>query len=275
MRTAFCVVAAFMLPRGGSSQPVNVPSTAAVLGVNVIVGGLASATWAIIKRHDAARAFGLGALGGAMHFGGKYVASRRGTLSPWGGLVISGIGTSIVANAGDGVSPLEELSIPVASLRLRLRPTEGRARVSLNAFESAEIIRYVARAGLRVSWQRSAQTGTLVTYTRDLDIVLNGTHVDGVTSGPAIALEPLAGPESEAIWKHEGTHVLQNWFGEDAVGHPAERLLRDHFPLLRRLPEWLDLGIAYPALGAATAQLVGRKRIDNLVEAEAYFMQRP
>ena len=275
VRTRFLVVAALLLPRGATSQAVKVSSTSAVLGVNVLVGGLTAATWAALKRHDVARAFGLGAFGGAMHFAGKYVASRRGTLSPWTGLVISGTGTSVVANAGDGVSPFDEISIPVASMRLRMRPTERRVSVSLNAYESAWILRYMTRAGMRVSWTRSGQTGTLVTYTGQ-DIILNGKQVGGVTTGPAIVVDQLRGEGSVDIWKHEGTHVLQNWFGEDAVGRPAERMLRQHVQFLRHIPEWLDLGVAYPALELGADLLFGRNRgLDNLVEAEAYFMQRP
>ncbi|HJQ21672.1 MAG TPA: hypothetical protein VJ867_15090 [Gemmatimonadaceae bacterium] len=275
--TLLAAPCAALLSRGAEAQVVNVPQTSAVIGVNVLIGGLTATTWALIRHRDPARAFAFGALGGATHFAGKYVASRRGTLSGWSGLLLSATGSSMVTNAGAGVAPLEDISIPIASLRVHLRPAAHGARVSVNAYETVMILHYATRQDLDIDWPRTLQTGTLVAHTDD-DIVLDGDQaIDGVTYGPAIVVERVGREVPANVWKHEGTHVLQNYFEQDAWGIPIEDAVRKHLPMpmLRRIPDWIDIGIATYFIRAANIVLLGRYHgLDNLVEGEAYFMER-
>ena len=261
-------------PTSVSAQDEAVPPNATVFGVNVLVGALTAATRAALEHRDVSRAFTTGAVGGAVHFTGKYVASRRGTLSGWAGLVVAATGSSIVANAGGGAPALSELYVPVGSLRLRIGLPQFRLRVGVNLFESTMIAHAAGRAGVSTDWGRSLETGTLVVRTVHREIVDGGETVEGVTAGPAIYLGPRAQIGKET-WKHETVHVHQNWFMAETWDRPLELAVRRRIPLARRIPPWIEIGLIAPGISALNEQWWGdRAGVRNLMEREAQSLER-
>ena len=241
---------------------------------NVLIGGSTAAAVALLHGRNPARAFFVGAIGGALHYGGKYVASRRGTLAGWGGLALASTGTSIVTNAGEGAPVLGEVFIPAGSLRLRVTLAQPRARLSVNAYESAVLLRNVTRDGMRVDWGRSAATGTLVFNTVNREIVDDGQTVEGITVAPAIVLGPRAQQNTET-WKHETVHLHQVWFLQEAVGRPLESALRGRVPGARFIPSWLDIGFVSPVLQTLAHQWWGKyDGVPGYMESEAELLER-
>jgi hypothetical protein len=250
------------------------PATAAeVVAGNVLIGGLTAATRAIIGRKDPWKAFSLGALGGAVHFAGKYLAVEPGAANGWVGLAVAATGTSMVSNAGRGVGPFTELSFPIASARLRVTPKERRKlRVVVNGYESALIVGAAFTEGLAVDWTRSTSSGAVVFQTQRAHIVKDGRDALGLTWGPVVLINPT-GVDPERTTRHEIVHVHQHWFVAETWARPIEEWLRTKIPGGRFVPSWLELGIESGAW-YLDERLFGRAGLSKVREAEAERLEK-
>jgi hypothetical protein len=246
------------------SQPRDVGVTAA-FGVNVLLGGVTAATRALIERHDPVRAFALGAFGGAMHFGAKLMGPRTSLA----GVAVGATGTAIIVNAGRGVSPLDELYVPIGPLRVRITPRAPRKlHVGLNAYNVAVLARNLARPGLVMDWGRTGSSGTFVLRTDDRRIWDDDREYAGVAVGSLIVLSEFSA--NRQVTHHELIHVHQYLFVDEAIGRPIEQYLRRRVPGARWLPRWIELGIVTPALGALDQGIFGRDGLAiRLGESEA------
>jgi hypothetical protein len=242
-----------------------------VVAGNVLIGGLTAATRALLSRKDPWKAFSVGALGGAVHVGGKYLAVRRGTANGWVGVAVASTGTSIVSNAGRGVSPYKELSLPLASARLRVTPGEARkVRLVVNGFESVLIGSAALTNGLTIDWKRTLSTGAVVFETRGLHLVTRGQEVSGLAWGPVVLLDPLS-YDADLVMRHEVVHVHQHRFAAEAWARPIEEFLRAKIPGGRAIPSWLEIGLESAIWIGDTSHRFGFAR---LTEAEAERLER-
>jgi hypothetical protein len=255
---------------------VRVPTTAEVLAVNALVGGVTSATRALLTHNNPLRAFALGVVGGSVHFFGKQIGVGRHPVSGLAGLAVGATGTSIVSNAGRGARLFEELSFPIASLRLRLMPYATRhIHVAVNAGESAIIVHSLTRGGLAMDWKQSALNGTVVMNTKHRRIILDGEEFGGFQAGPVAVISSLEDDPAQ-ILRHEITHVQQQRFMQEAWARPLESYLREHVPGVARLPNWFELGVTGLAIEALSTAMwpPNRGPVNRLVEAEAAMFQR-
>jgi hypothetical protein len=264
----YATAAAAQAPR--PSEPRAVGVTAA-FGCNVLLGGLTAATRALIHGHDPARAFAIGAVGGAVHFGAKLI----GPGTSLAGVAVGATGTAIVVNAGRGLSPLDELYVPVGPLRLRVTPRASRKfRVAVNATDAVVLVHTLSRSGLAIDWGRSASSGTPVFLTENRHIRFADRDAHGIAAGSIIVLSAFATQPARTM-KHELTHVHQNFFLDEAWGRPMEEYLRRRVSGARRLPRWLELGIVPPALGMLEQSVFGRDGpVRRLKESEAEMVAR-
>ena len=262
-------VATAQFPGRSDSRTVGVT---AAFGCNVLLGGLTAATRALIEGHDPARAFAIGAIGGAVHFGAKLIGPGTGPL----GLAVGATGTAIVVNAGRGVSPLDELYVPVGPLRLRVAPRASRKfRLAFNATEAVVLTRNLARPGLVIDWGRTASTGTFAFLTDGRRIMHGDREVGGAAIGPIILISGFSAYPARTT-RHELVHAHQYWFVDAAFGLPVEEYLRARIPGGTRLPRWLELGIVPPALEVLEQALFGRDGpVRRLGESEAGILERP
>jgi hypothetical protein len=267
--SCYATTAAAQFPQ--PSEPRAVGVTAA-FGCNVLLGGLTAATRALIDGHDPARAFAIGAIGGAVHFGAKLI----GPETSLAGVALGATGTAIVVNAGRGVGPLDELYVPVGPLRLRVRPREPRKlRVAVHAFDAVILARNLARPGLVMDWGRTGSSGTFVLRTDNRRIVSGDREFGGAALGSVILMSDFTtDPASTA--KHELVHVHQYWFLDESLGRPVEQYLRRRMPLVRKLPGWLELGVVVPGLGIVEHSIFGDDGpVKRLAESEAEMLSRP
>jgi hypothetical protein len=260
-----CSAAAASAQFPRQSEPRHVGLTAA-FGVNVLAGGLTAAARALIERHDPARAFAIGAIGGAVHFGAKLM----GPGTSLAGIAVGATGTAIVVNAGRGVSPLDELYVPVGPLRLRVTPRAPRKiRVAVNAYEAVVLAHNLARSGLVMDWGSTGSSGTFVLRTDNRHIWADDRELGGVAIGSLIVMSAFASDPPRTA-HHELVHVHQYSFVDEAVGRPIEEYLRRRVPGARWLPRWLELGIVTPALGTLEYAIFGRNGpVIRLGESEA------
>ena len=251
--------------------------TVAVFGSNVLLGGLTAAARALVEHHDPARAFAIGALGGAVHFSGKLVGPRSSFPGGIPGVVLSSTGTAIVSNAGRGAGLLDELNVPVGPLRVRFALRETRkVRLSINAFETGVLAGNLARRGMELDWEESASIGTFAFVTKGTLIrTSDGKVVQGVTTAPVVVISSLSSDPSR-LARHEFVHVQQQRFLDEAWGRPIEGYLRTRIPGGRRIPRWLELGIVSPALQLMEVAISGHDGpVRRLVESEAQMLERP
>lgn len=251
------------------------PATAAEVAFgNMIVGGLTASTRALFSRKDPVRAFAVGAFGGAVHFAGKYLALEHGSAYGPLGLVVAGTGTSIVGNAGRGVGPLEEISIPFASARLRLSPGAPRkVRASIDLAQTAVVVSAFTTREMRVDWGRTLSSGAPVFMLRRGSLRMDDSFIGGVAVGP-VALVDANVFNVPAIVRHELVHVHQHWFIAEAWGRPLETFVRARVPVLRRIPGWIELGVTQFGVNALSDELFGASGLEGIVEAEAYRLMR-
>lgn len=238
----------------------------AAFGCNVLLGGITAATRALIERHDPLRAFAIGALGGAVHFGGKLMGPKTSLA----GIAVGATGTAIVVNAGRGVSPLDELYLPVGPLRVRVTPrAERKVRVAFNAYNAVVLAGNMARDGLVMDWGRTGATGTFVMRTDNQRIFRNGRELGGVAVGSLIVLSDFAASNPD-LSHHEVIHVHQYLFLDEAIGRPIEEYLRRRVPLARWIPRWLELGVVPVAFAALDQAIFGADSpLYRLIESEA------
>jgi hypothetical protein len=105
--------------------------------------------------------------------------------------------------------------------------------------------------------------------TRHRDLVVSGDTVSGVTYGATPVVSTFARSRGRSA-RHELVHVEQNRFMQETWGRPLEGWLRQRTPGLRRIPTWVELGVAAPAVAAVeTAAYGSNGPLARAKEAEA------
>lgn len=213
-----------------------------VIAGNSVLGGLTAAAQAVLAGKPVGRALVTGAIGGAVHGAGKILSTRSG----FAAIAVGAAGTSIVANAGRGAAPFDELMLPLGPARLRYSAERG-IHASVNAFESAMLGRRLLQAGVRMDWNESLRTGAFVLRSRRPLYSLDARRAAGLSAGSVILISDLAW-NAERTLDHERIHAHQGWFLQEAWGRPLERALRQRAAALSWIPSWLDVGVFTPGL---------------------------
>lgn len=257
-----------------SHEPARGATTAEVIGGNILIGGVIAATRALFTDADPVRAFALGALGGGIHVAGKNLAVEPGVAKAWAGHIVASTGTSIVSNAGRGKRLLDEISIPLASARIRVTPFDDtKVRFALNVFESAMIVRHAVRDGLAINWSRSLSTGVVVFVAEGKRIFYGDREFGGFAVAPTVVVSSL-GQDLDRVVRHEVIHVHQQWLVQEAIGRPVESAIRGRLKLARRIPHWLEFGVFGPGFLLLGDWMTDGKGLYNLMQAEAELLER-
>ena len=229
------------------------------LGGNLVIGALTAGTRAALRRESVMRAMAGGALGGIVHAAGKALNTERSSALATGA-ILSSVGTSMVANAALSQPLWRELSIPVGSLRVRVRGRPAsvgrRMRVSVNAYESLSVLLLAHNHDLSFDLKRSLLSGQLVfvELSRQLNVPEQGA-ADGLTVGSVILVSKYA-QNRDATFRHELVHAQQQRFMQELWRRPVEVAARQALKV-RWLPEWLELGLVSPAISATERALTG------------------
>jgi len=236
-----------------------------VATVNALLGGMTAGMTALVNGRPFLRAFGLGAAGGAMVYGGKRFMSWHGI--PGAGLAgrfVGATGASMVRNGAAGRGAFDLMLLPVGPFTLYLRPPNDsiNAPIKLNLVRAIYFTGLVIRDDFRMDWQSSLNAGTPV-FKRPGKVLLR--REDKVTLGLGICGTVIVGDPSSMplvnetpygeLLAHERVHVVQGDFMEIAWTGPIEQWLLGALPggaWLRRYlePGFLSLAIAAAGLAA-------------------------
>jgi hypothetical protein len=268
---AAAVVLVTLLAHGGlgaqsRSERNDLPS---VIAGNSVLGGLTAAAQALLAGKPVMRALLTGAIGGAVHGAGKILSTRSG----FAAIAVGAAGTSIVANAGRGAAPFDELMMPLGPARLRYSAERG-IHASVNAFESAMLGRRLLQPGARMDWSESLRTGAFVLRSTRPLYSLDDRRAAGLSAGSVILLSDRAW-NSERTLDHERIHAHQGWFLQETWGRPLERALRQRSVALSWIPSWVDVGVFTPGLLHLERRTIGlHGPIRSWHEAEAESLER-
>lgn len=277
-RAAAVAVAALCGARSANAQSSHEPArgatTAEVIGGNILIGGVVAAAKALFSDADPLRAFALGSIGGAVHVAGKNLTVEPSVAKAWAGYLVANTGTSMVSNAGRGARLFGEITVPLASARIRVTPFENaKLHIAVNVFESAVIARNAVRDGLEIDWSRSLSAGVLVFVAENKRIVNGDREVGGFAIAPTIVVSSLA-YDVDRVVRHEVVHVHQQWFVQETIGQPVENVIRQRLRFARRIPGWLELGVAGPGFLLLEDWVLDERGLYNLMQAEAELLER-
>ena len=248
---------------------------ARVVALNGLVGGLTSAVRAGVGGNDVRKPFLVGVLGGSVYGAGKTLGSRGHLASAIAGSVVSGLGSSVVANGGRGAGWADELMVPAGPLRARFfRRERDRFRLHVNATEALFAVEAFAHPDLRVDWKRSAAAGAFVFVTDERQLQHRGDVVGGMANTSVIVLNAFAG-DADRVLRHEIAHVHQYWFQQENWGKPIEDAARRVDVIGRWVPSWIEIGFVVPVLRAAELKAFGYPGpLRRMKESEAATLER-
>jgi|CeladaMinimDraft_18_1061708.scaffolds.fasta_scaffold00161_5 hypothetical protein len=254
------LLVSLMVPAPARAQ-ANVGTELKVIGANALLGGVTAGVTALVNGRPFFRAFGLGAAGGVVVYGGKRFMSWHGI--PGSGLAgrfFGAAGASMARNGAAGRGAFDLMLLPVGPFTLYLQPSRdsAHARLKVNLVRAAYLTALVLRDDFRLDVPASVHAATPV-FERPGKPLLERN--DRVTLGFAICGTVIVGdpwsrplvhatPHGELL-AHERVHVVQGDFLEIAWAGPIEHWLLGALPGGAWLRRYVEPGILAPALAIA------------------------
>lgn len=186
-----------------------------ILSGNAVLGGLSAGAIQKIRGGSFKDGFTRGALGGAIVYSGKWVATRKFSGAGLAGRELGAVGSSVVRNASDGIGAFDRLILPVGFVRVYWNRPRGNVGAKLDVVAAGYAVYGIMEDELDFDVRESASAGTAVFKTQNKVIQLrkNQTHAGGVTETGIVFRSDVGGwgPEflSRAV-RHERVHVLQD-----------------------------------------------------------------
>lgn len=213
-----------------------------VLGVNMAIGAVTAAILAKVNGHSVSRAALLGALGSAVTYSGKDLATQRFDGAGLLGRQVGAVGASILRDAVEGTPAFRRVVLPLGFVRLHVdadAPSPVRVRADLAAIVAGGI---AVGDGARLDVGTSLSMGTPVFRSHAVWQNWRGAHIGGV-----VRLTNHHGGELGArIRAHEMIHVIQHDADFIVFAEPVEQSFAGHLPAGRWLHEWADFGVQVP-----------------------------
>lgn len=248
----------------------------AFVSTNALLGGLTAGVMRHLDGGDFREGFTRGALGGATAYAGRRMAVGRFSGAGLVGRQISGVGASMVRNAGEGDGALEKLVFPLGPVRLhvdRTRELTVRPRVALH--ELAWTVGFALRSGTEFDASASMSAGAPVF--RSPLRRFRGPHgdgADGVAVAGVIGLSDVPEERLRTVFPHERVHVLQSDFAFLVWSDPVESRLLSRHPWGEFLQRYVDVGVAFPILRGGLYRAFDVEHGDQWAEIEAKFLDR-
>jgi hypothetical protein len=243
-----------------------------------MLGGLTAGLFQHLRGGRFWPAFGAGALGGAVAYGGRRIVAERFDGAGILGRELAAVGTSLIRNAADGRGWLDRLVLPLGLVRLYLERDSavgGRlnARVKVDVPTVLATAYYSVQGDVALDLSASLSSGAPVftTFGRWSDGSWNGNQAAGAIWLRGNPDDPNPDAQRADVLAHERVHILQYDFGQLAWSGPAEQWLS------RRVAggEWiyrrLDLGLHLGPWAAANWLFPYQHRP---WEQEAHFLSR-
>lgn len=239
------------------------------LAINALLGGLVGGVARLHHDGNFGAGFTRGIAGGTVIYAGKRVAAERWSGAGFLGREISAVGSSMIANAGEGAPVLSKATLPLGPLLVQVGERTGsESRVRLYV-PGVAAMGYAWATGMRLDARESLSSGAPV-FHRPAGLESGGVHVAGITLYETTPAQWQDGSgRFEEMTAHERVHVLQHDFAVQVLGRPLQRRLLSAVAGGAKLDRYLDFGFQYPIWIGASAVIPYR---DRPWEKEAYFL---
>ncbi|HEX7050045.1 MAG TPA: hypothetical protein VF188_07600 [Longimicrobiales bacterium] len=249
----------------------------AVLGANVLVGGLTSAVGAWLSGAPVVEALGKGVAGGSVQYLGKRLVTVDAPGAGLAGRLVAAAGASMVRNGVAGRDLLAEFVFPLGPVTLYWKtvPDSGSVRARVHLGRTIFLARMLAKDDLELDWSETLSSGAPVLHAPGEVIEgEDGVGIGGLELWGTVALsDPMLLPmdDSGRMLAHERVHVLQDDFLNVVWGDPLDDWLLERVPGGGFVGRYVDLGIAY--IGAAAAMTAAVPYEERPWEREAAYLE--
>lgn len=284
------------VPTAAQSYADRAPEFAAMpsdhivlLSLNALIGGLSAGLVRLARSDPVDEAFTdgflRGAVGGAVSYAGKRVATERFDGAGFLGRQIAAIGASTTANAADDIAPFDRLLLPLGPLPARLLIANSESGLSIrpliDLISAAGVVYGLAASRYSIDWRSSFSGG--VTIFREADPLLDGSGVLGVgiasygassdrqeeNSASLISGAIAVGGTiftryrnnlDDTVFAHERVHVLQFDFLSATLGDRMDTWVLTNLPSVDRV---LKINLIPVALGTINQTVLSFSNHDN------------
>lgn len=232
-----------------------------VAGLNVLLGGVTAAAGRAWRGEPVLEGFWAGAVGGGVIYAGKRIAVENFDGAGLVGREVASVGGSMIRNAAAGLSPLEEVVLPVGPVRLYVsrHGVAPRLDVASVIAAGAFVLYYDATLDARASLSSGAM------------IFRGNGPMPGLSSaGTVMVWHDLPEHEGPRLLAHERVHILQYDQAFLSWGERPERRIAGHVPGPSGFLDYLDTGAL--VLGARTGLTALIPYAARPWEREAYLL---
>jgi hypothetical protein len=225
-------------------RPLSSRDRVGHLAVNGALGGFSAAMFALARGKNPWRAAAVGFGGGIALGVGKQVAGRRFDGSGLIGRQLAALGTSVVRAASEDTMVV---IVPLGPMTLEIRPSAvDRVRPRVNLVGAGTVLYYVIRADTRLDLGATLSAGapvfrfpTETVSTRD-GIIFGRMDFGTIVLGtPPLVLDA----QRRMTLPHEGIHVVQYDFLEQALSLPPERAILRKLGATEGWQRHVDVGV--------------------------------
>lgn len=226
-------------------------SSLQVLAINTAIGATTAALVAYVRGRPVMRAAAVGALGGAVVYSGKHLATQDFDGAGLLARQVGAMGASLTRDAIEGVTPFRRVVLPLGVARLHVDATADvpvRLRADLASIVAVTAI--LLQGDRRLDVARSLSNGAPTFRLHRPESMYAGGHVAGVLWFN----EAWTWRRRETV-AHELVHLVQHDASFITWAEPLERAALPAVPGLRWVHRWADVGLHVPVRISANALL--------------------
>lgn len=216
--------------------------------MNVLLGAATAGVWSAAGRRSFWQGFARGAAAGAAVYAGKKLIAEGSPASWWAGRELAALGSSEVANAGQGLGFLQRVVIPVGPVRIHV-DRRARKKVSprLDLSSSISAVVIASRERAHFALDESLATGTLVFIVPETSPTV-GAHTAGVVSISELLPDGNFPPLStkRAVISHEMIHAAQSDFAFTAWSDGLQQAIAKRIPGGSIVSRYVDANLTLP-----------------------------
>lgn len=212
------------LALGQTSQSREWTNDLTLSVANAAVTGTVAGIAAVIRGEDFWTAAQAGAIGGAVLYGGKRVASLDGSGFRWLGRAVGSTGIAFARNGAEGLPMGERFLFPLGPVTLYIRPSDvDKVHWSVDLEDIAALSYGVVHPDFHFDWVESLKSGFPVFNATPGYLIEKRRGNDAFVAGSVVFIDRRTPAPRQRVLDHEYVHILQNAAFDELVSDPVER----------------------------------------------------
>jgi hypothetical protein len=245
----------------------------AFLAANALLGGLSAGAIRELRGGSFSDGFAAGALGGAISYGGRRIATQEFAGAGFVGRQVAAVGGSLVRNSAALQPALSHIVFPLGPVLLDVRPRGGSpVGVRLDVATTGWLVAALAEERLDFLPRESLSAGAPV-FRAPLHRLGGDQFASGRAYRGLIVLGRDAADREASVLAHERAHVLQIDFMRDMWSSAIEREVLQRIPGGPRVLRHAELNVTGALIQALLVRSFGWSWEERPWEIEAGFLQ--